>query len=69
MIEMTKEQYSDMLDDNCGMCLICKCESYEVEPDGREYECGECGSYSVYGLEELLLMGKLVFVDEGEEDA
>jgi predicted RNA-binding Zn-ribbon protein involved in translation (DUF1610 family) len=40
-----------------GFCLSCGAETDGVEPDAREYECDECGVESVYGAEEILIMG------------
>jgi predicted RNA-binding Zn-ribbon protein involved in translation (DUF1610 family) len=44
-------------DENIGFCIACGAEAYGVEPDGREYQCEECGANRVYGAEECLLMG------------
>lgn len=66
MIKMTEETYNEMLEDNCGMCINCHNERDGIEPDAREYHCGECNSEGVYGLKELLLMGELTFI-EGDE--
>jgi len=35
-----------------------------VEPDARRYTCEGCGEPRVYGLQELLMMGLLSFVEE-----
>jgi hypothetical protein len=43
-------------DDNLGFCRACGAEAYGIEPDGRRYECEDCGAHQVYGAEELLLM-------------
>ena len=40
-----------------GFCKDCGTEHDSIEPDATEYACEECGSPSVYGAEELLLMG------------
>lgn len=42
--------------DNPGFCISCGEEIEGVEPDARRYPCDSCGSSSVYGAEELLLM-------------
>jgi len=41
--------------DNPGFCLDCAHEAADVEPDARRDECPECGSFAVYGAEELSL--------------
>ena len=40
-------------DNNIGFCINC----YEEEPDAREYFCESCEQQTVFGAEELLLMG------------
>jgi len=42
--------------DYVGFCVECGERVEGVEPDGREYECPACGSPSVHGAEELLIM-------------
>lgn len=44
-------------DRSVGFCLACGAEQDGCEPDAREYECETCGEYSVYGAEEILIMG------------
>jgi len=51
------EQIEELIDDNGGFCIKCGAEHYGVEPDARGYECEECGRSSVYGAEEIMLMG------------
>ena len=47
-------------DDYNGICLACGEIHYGgVEPDARRYPCERCGTESVYGLEEALLMGRV----------
>jgi len=41
--------------DNPGFCLACGAEIDGVEPDAENYECENCGSWQVFGAEELLL--------------
>ena len=42
---------------NEGRCITCGYEACGVEPDARHYECKCCGNHTVYGCEELLIMG------------
>ncbi len=42
-------------DDCIGFCTHCGEEQYGCEPDARGYECESCGSFSVFGAEELLI--------------
>ena len=39
-----------------GVCLECEAERAMVEPDGRDYDCPECGEEAVYGAAEIILM-------------
>ncbi len=39
-----------------GWCVKCGKEHKGIEPDARKYVCAKCGSTSVYGAEELVLM-------------
>jgi hypothetical protein len=48
-----------------GGCLACGEIQYGgVEPDAEKYECEACGEPEVYGLEQLLLIGRLSLSDE-----
>lgn len=44
--------------DHRGFCLSCGAEASGVEPDACEYECKVCGEMTVYGAEEVLLVGQ-----------
>lgn len=56
---MTEDEFHAMHADNGGYCLACGDEAYGIEPDARRYECESCGEHKVYGIEELLMMGRL----------
>ena len=44
-------------DYGAGFCLECGTRSeHTVEPNTREYACGECGTRSVYGAKEIMLV-------------
>lgn len=40
-----------------GLCRNCGEEKDRCEPDARGYTCDVCGKPTVYGAEELMLMG------------
>jgi hypothetical protein len=40
-----------------GFCIECGEQRDCCEPDAREYKCDACGSMSVYGAQEILIMG------------
>lgn len=56
----------ELMDGTVGGCTACGELAYGVEPDARGYVCEGCGAESVYGLEELLLMGQVEFPDDFE---
>ena len=43
--------------DDTGFCIRCLEEHDCCEPDAREYPCECCGSNTVYGAEEIVMMG------------
>ena len=54
----TFEEASEASNDLTGLCRKCgNIETGVCEPDARNYECSECGLSSMYGFEEMLLMG------------
>ena len=55
LIEAAESQMSGM--DNPGFCIACGAEHYECEPDARRYPCDDGCGRTVYGAEELVLMG------------
>lgn len=62
---VTEEELSEL--DATGFCVACGAEALGVEPDARQYACEGCGEQTVYGLEELLLMGLVRIIDDDEE--
>jgi len=53
----SNEEANFSLFDNQGFCINCGEFTDGIEPDARKDTCESCDSNSVYGLEELLLMG------------
>lgn len=64
MFNLTKDEYLAMRENYAGFCTACGAESYGIEPDARNYVCDECDNNSVFGIEELLLMGQVEFIAE-----
>jgi len=63
-----KATMADVQEGCNGGCLACGEIQYGcVEPDARGYACESCGANKVYGLEELVLMGRLD-LEGGEDD-
>ena len=55
---VSEEDYHER--DN-GICLACGEIRYgSTEPDACNYPCDACGENQVYGLEEALLMGRII---------
>lgn len=65
---MTQEEYEDATEGYEGRCLACGAVHGECEPDARRYPCDECEAEQVYGVEELLMMGRVLIVDDLEDD-
>lgn len=64
IFELSEEKYQELFEDGGGFCLACGMESeLPIEPDANKYECTYCKEYELYGIEELLLMGNIVFTD------
>jgi len=65
--EMSADEYWELREESAGFCLDCGTEASECEPDAREYTCEECGAAQVFGIEELMMDGKIIITD-GKED-
>ena len=59
VVGIPEEHLSGMTLENPGYCLDCGAERDGCEPDARKYPCYACESNSVYGAQELLLMGEI----------
>lgn len=60
----TTEDLQAMEEEDAGACVKCGEWAYNVEPDARQYECTNCGEFTVYGSEELVIMGLIDFSGE-----
>ena len=54
------EQIEEAMEDNIGFCIECGAERECCEPDASEYRCEDCDELTVYGAEELVIMGMVV---------
>ena len=61
MITLTFGAFTELQEENGGVCLECGELAYGVEPDARNYTCEECGRAQVFGADEALLMGIIEF--------
>lgn len=56
-ITFTLGQIEEAMECQSGFCTKCGAERECCEPDARNYDCHDCGEASVFGAEELLIMG------------
>ena len=63
MIMLTFGEFTELQEENGGVCLACGDFAYGVEPDARNYTCVMCGQEQVFGADEALLMGLIEFKD------
>ena len=57
---MTTDEYHQHVNDSDGACLGCFAWTCGVEPDAEKYDCEACGDPRVYGIESLLMRGRVV---------
>jgi hypothetical protein len=62
--QISQEDYQDLRDNGGGYCLSCREQADCVEPDARNYTCEACDDNKVFGIEELLMMGLIEFLDD-----
>ena len=62
--EMTEAEYHELTNDHLGLCVACGETRDCCEPDARRYRCdGGCEAMTVYGAEELMVMGRVAIVE------
>jgi hypothetical protein len=61
---VTEDEFAEL--DTTGFCVACGAEVLGVEPDARQYACEGCGEETVYGVEELLVMGLVRIIGDEE---
>ena len=64
MIRLTEENLRKAMEFHEGFCLSCENIATDCEPDTRERRCDSCGETKVFGVEELLIMGKIGLIEE-----
>jgi len=65
MINFSFDEIEEMMfEGGYGFCIVCHEQhgSY-CDPDQRKTTCDECGTPTVYGLEELIQMGEINVTD------
>ena len=68
-IKISETTYQDLREDYSGICIKCLTVRHgDTEPDAQNYPCDNCGENKVQGIEDLLIMGLIEFVDEGDDN-
>jgi len=67
-LKLTESTFRHLANEYQGICVYCGSAQDGCEPDARRYECEECGTKTVYGTEELLLMGRLTLVESPDQE-
>jgi len=57
---MDESEYHELNNNYIGLCTACGAERYCTEPDAEKYDCEECERPAAYGVEQLMLMGRIV---------
>ena len=60
-VVMSEREYEQCLDQMVGICTACGASHDMCEPDTEKRHCGQCGASQVYGLESLLVAGRVDF--------
>ena len=58
-VGMPAAEYHYMSENSEGLCVACGEVACGVEPDAERYECEGCEQRAVYGIQELLMMGRV----------
>lgn len=63
--KMQEEEYYSLREEYSGICLACgEVRWGDTEPDARNYPCEECGENKAFGIEELVIMGKVEILEQ-----
>lgn len=69
MTNPTLREIKEASEENQGWCTNCEEWTHDsCEPDAHKYTCPECDCNSVYGAEELVLLGLVDLSDDDELD-
>lgn len=63
-IKITEDTYRALESDYMGICRSCLDVACECEPDARNYKCESCNAKTVYGAQELMMMGAIDLVGD-----
>ena len=63
-VTLTEGEFHQMDENSEGLCVRCGEIASCVEPDAERYACEGCDGRTVYGMSELLIMGRVRFEEE-----
>jgi hypothetical protein len=66
-IKMTENEYREYRGEYVGICLACENRQDSVEPDATNYCCDSCEENKVFGIEHLLIVGEIEFVEDEDD--
>lgn len=58
-VGMPAAEFHHMNENSEGLCVACGSVASGVEPDAEKCECEGCGDPFVWGIEQLLIMGRV----------
>lgn len=58
-IKVSEAEYAASQDNNTGICLACGSRQGGCEPDARRRKCESCDKFTVHGMEEAFISGKI----------
>lgn len=62
ILTMKQEDYQRYIDKSIGICIACGVKHYFCPPDTRGRTCDACHEKRVYGVPELLKVGRVNIV-------
>lgn len=65
IFKMTSEEYHHYREHYDGAC--CSCGEFTIggiKPDAEQYDCESCEDDQVFGIEHLLVSGRIVFEED-----
>jgi hypothetical protein len=58
-VALSEAEFHYMNENSEGLCVACGSVAGGVEPDAERYECEVCGDPFVWGIPQLLIMGRV----------
>lgn len=68
-IQLTSDEYTEMREDYCGVCMNCGEITWDgCEPDMTNGPCESCDMEKVMGIEEMLMAGRVQIITQAMLD-